>query len=382
MKLFKITFSKKIQLLIIPVVISALCVLGAIPFFFVNGLLNATLLVCALGFVACCLILVCAIALSEQTMIMNDSEIQYQLQKIHHIDSRHSINHMSMTDTQKSSTHIAGLTSDDMKHQLQARRYMEMLLRAGLANNEFTVLFQPKVSTKTGRICGAEALVRWYHPDLGWFSPDVFIPIAEESGLILPLGHWVLKTVCEKIKKWHEMGFVNLKISVNLSAHQFKKGDIVEDIANILWETQIAPYSLDLELTESVLMENTEKYVLMLDVLKSMGITISIDDFGTGYSSLSYLRRFPIDALKIDKSFVFNLKDHEEDSIIKAIIAMAKGLNIKTIAEGVETKEQASFLIENEVDELQGYYISLPLTEDEFTSQLYEDSAQVIAFKH
>lgn len=376
MKLFKITVGKKIQLLIIPTVISALCVLGAISFFYVNNLLSTTILMCALAYVACCILLTGIVALSEQSMIISQS----QLPHLHH--PRHASIQSSMTEHQKSSVHISGLASDSIKHQLQARRYMEMLLRTALSNNEFTILYQPKISTKTGRICGVEALVRWYHPDLGWFAPDVFIPIAEESGLIIPLGHWVLKTVCQKIKKWQELGFEHLKFSVNLSAHQFKRGDIVEDIANILWETQIAPFSLELELTETVLMENTEKYVLMLDVLKSMGITISIDDFGTGYSSLSYLRRFPIDALKIDKSFVMNIKEDQEDSIIKAIIAMAKGLGIKTTAEGVETKEQANYLIENEVDELQGFYISTPLTEDELTSLLHEDSAQVIAIRH
>lgn len=271
----------------------------------------------------------------------------------------------------------------EMNHQIQARQRLEMLLRVAIAKNDLTILYQPKISSRTGRICGAEALVRWYHPDLGWISPSEFIPVAEESGLIVPLGHWVLKKVCDKIKAWHEMGFSYLKVSVNLSAYQFRKGDIVEDIAKILWDTQIAPYSLDLELTESVLMENTEKCVLMLQVLKSMGITISVDDFGTGYSSLSYLRRFPIDALKIDKSFVRNISSDPEDlSIVKAIIAMAKGLKIKIIAEGVETKEQAKYLLEQEVDELQGYYISLPLTEDELTEKLQEDTAQLIAFKH
>ncbi len=201
----------------------------------------------------------------------------------------------------------------EMNHQIQAKQRLEMLLRVAIAKNDLTILYQPKISSRTGRICGVEALVRWYHPDMGWIAPSEFIPAAEESGLIVPLGNWVLKKVCEKIKGWHEMGFSYLKVSVNLSAYQFRKGDIVEDIAKILWDTQIAPYSLDLELTESVLMENTEKCVLMLQVLKSMGITISVDDFGTGYSSLSYLRRFPIDALKIDKSFVRNITTDPED---------------------------------------------------------------------
>lgn len=269
-----------------------------------------------------------------------------------------------------------------MNSQVQARQRLERLLKGALDNEEFSLMFQPKIETKTGRICAVEALVRWYNPELGWVSPAEFIPIAEESGIIIPLGIWVLQNVCEKIKKWHELGFGHLKIAVNLSAYQFRTGDIVEDIARILHETKIPAFALDLELTEGVLMENSQKCVLMLQVLKNMGITISVDDFGTGYSSLSYLRRFPIDALKIDKSFIRNIcTDPEDESIVKAIIAMAKGLKIRVIAEGVETKEQVEYLIEQEVNELQGFYFSKPLTEDELTSKLYEDTAQLIAFK-
>lgn len=269
-----------------------------------------------------------------------------------------------------------------MNNQVQARQRLERLLKSALDNEEFTLLFQPKIETKTGRICGAEALVRWNNPELGGVSPTEFIPIAEESGIIIPLGIWVLQNVCEKIKKWHELGFGHLKVAVNLSAYQFRTGDIVEDIAKILHDSTIPAYALDLELTEGVLMENSEKCILMLQVLKNMGITISVDDFGTGYSSLSYLRRFPIDALKIDKSFIRNIcTDPEDESIVKAIIAMAKGLKIRVIAEGVETQEQMQYLIEQEVNELQGFYFSKPLTEDELTSKLYEDTAQLIAFK-
>ncbi|MBS0287185.1 MAG: EAL domain-containing protein [Proteobacteria bacterium] len=375
MKLVKLSSAKKIQLLIIPVVVLSFCFLGMLWLSISSLALSVMLYVC-FGFLGFALLLLSAIAFKALSRLSIEP----------HDKTQSNMKFIKMGSTHMTHPHLENsieLTGDELTNQLQARRYMEMLIRAALSNQEFTLLYQPKLSTKTGRICGAEALVRWFHPELGWFSPNEFIPIAEETGLIIPLGHWVIKTVCEKIKKWHEMGFEHLKISLNLSAYQFRKGDIVEDIANVLWETQIAPYSLELELTESVLMENTEKCVLMLDVLKSMGISISIDDFGTGYSSLSYLRRFPIDALKIDKSFVNNINEKtQEDTIIRAIIAMAKGLKIKTIAEGVETKEQANYLIKHEVDELQGYYISMPLTEDEFTTQLYEDNAQVVALKH
>ncbi|MBS0290427.1 MAG: EAL domain-containing protein [Proteobacteria bacterium] len=256
------------------------------------------------------------------------------------------------------------------------------LLRLALENDELTILYQPRVSTKTGKICGAEALVRWFHADVGWISPDEFIPVAEKSDLILQLGLWVVKTVCQNIKKWHDLGF-SLKISINLSKYQFRQGDIVKDIAQILWDTQIAPYSLEIELTENVLLENPEKCALMLSVLRSMGVTILVDNFGTGNLPLSYLRRYPISALKIARTFVRNISLSSQDNgIVNAIIAMGKGLKLRIIAEGVETKEQAGYLIKHEVDELQGYHISLPLAEEEFSVKLQEDVVPIISLKH
>ncbi len=376
MGLFKYNFSKKAQLWIIPALVISCCLLGMVSFALLHGVkLSSWILVFSLSIVACAFTFVSMVALSKHRE--DESKFIFNHRHIHANATGHTENENYFANTPLK------MSSTDLENQIKARRYMEMLLRAAIANNEFTLLFQPKMSTRTGRICGAEALLRWCHPALGWFSPSEFIPIAEETGLIIPLGHWVMKTVCEKLKKWHDMGFGHLKISVNLSAYQFKKGDLVVDLANILWDTQLSPYSLELELTETVLMDNAEKYVLMLNVLKSMGISISIDDFGTGYSSLSYLKRFPIDALKIDKSFVNNIGDlQEDDTIINAIIAMAKGLNIKTIAEGIETKEQANYLIAQEVDELQGFYISLPLTEDELTARLEADSAKIEVIKH
>ncbi len=381
MTLLKLTQGKYIQLIIKLVVACTLLLVGALFYLTLTQQLSTSLLMAGLGLITLAFLFISGAAVAQPKHTYPEKP---DLHKINESESLNIIRQVGLKDIKHTMQDDMKVGNHHLKHQIEARRYMEMLLRVALTKNQFVLLFQPKMSTKSGRICSVEALLRWYHPELGWFSPEVFIPIAEESGLISPLGHWVLSTVCEKIKKWHEMGYDYLKVSVNLSGHQFKKGDLVEDIANILWQTQITPYSLELELTESVLMENTEKYVLMLDVLKSMGIAISIDDFGTGYSALSYLRRFPIDTLKIDKSFIrdINKKTQDEDSIIQAIIAMAKGLKIKTVAEGVETKEQADFLIAQGVDELQGYYISMPLTEDELLLALHEDKAQVIAFKH
>ena len=269
----------------------------------------------------------------------------------------------------------------EMNNEVQARQRMELLLRSAISNSEFTLFYQPKIDARTGKIVGAEALLRWYNTELGWVPSAEFIPIAEESGMIVTIGQWVLKEACQQIKQWHEVGFKHVKMSVNLSGQQFRTGDLVREIAKVLLETGLAPQTLDLEITESVLMDNMERSALRLKVLKAMGITISIDDFGTGYSSLSYLRRFPIDTLKIDKSFINNICLNAEDAtIVKAIIAMAKELKIKTIAEGVETKEQAKYLITQDIDELQGFYYAKPMNSSDFTSRLKLDTAKIISF--
>jgi len=269
-----------------------------------------------------------------------------------------------------------------MNDQVLLKQRMETLLRGALANDEFYVDYQPKIDAKTGLTCGVEALLRWQNPELGLVPSNIFIPLAEELGVIVSVGRWVLKTACAQTKLWHDLGFAHLKISVNLSAYQFRTGDLVKETARILFETELPAQSLDLELTEGVLIDNIDRCVLRLKVLKAMGITISIDDFGTGYSSLSYLRRFPIDALKIDQSFVKHVCENAEDaSIVNAIVAMAKGLKIRTIAEGVETKEQVDYLMAQQIDELQGYYYSRPLSAKKMTERLSHETAKVIASK-
>lgn len=265
----------------------------------------------------------------------------------------------------------------EMNLELAAKRRIEVHLREAIDKRELTVCYQPKVDAKTRKIIGAEALVQWNSPELGRVSPSEFIPLAEQTGLIIGIGNWVLKEACIQTKKWHDQGFKDFSIAVNLSAYQFKLGDIAEQIANAIWDSKLNPDFLELELTESLVMENVEKSLLMLRVLKSMGIKISIDDFGTGHSSLSQLRRFPVDSLKIDQSFVKNMynenKELDDGPIVTTIIIMAKQLNLKVIAEGVETEEQFEFLKREKCDLIQGYLFGRPVPEAEFTKVLTEN---------
>jgi diguanylate cyclase (GGDEF)-like protein/PAS domain S-box-containing protein len=244
---------------------------------------------------------------------------------------------------------------------------MESSLRRALERNEFVLHYQPKVDIRSGRIIGMEALVRWQHPTKGQIPPMQFIPLAEETGLIVPIGEWVLRTACAQNKSWQEQGLPPLCIAVNLSARQFTHKNLLQDVARVLNETGLDAAFLELEITESMVMHNPEHAIELLNKMKAMGISISIDDFGTGYSSLSYLKRFPIDSVKIDRSFIKDLPmDGDDAAITRAIIAMAHGLKLKVIAEGAETGEQLSFLRAHKCDEMQGYYFSKPLPEHEF----------------
>jgi EAL domain-containing protein (putative c-di-GMP-specific phosphodiesterase class I)/FixJ family two-component response regulator len=219
-----------------------------------------------------------------------------------------------------------------------------------------------------------EALVRWQHPELGLVSPARFISVAEESGLIVPLGEWVLRTACAQNKAWQRAGLKPISVAVNLSARQFRQPNLVEMVAGILRETELDPAHLDLEVTESLVMQNVEATIATLGRLKAMGVKLSIDDFGTGYSSLNYLKRFPIHTLKIDQSFVRDVTtDPSDAAIAKTIIAMAHELGLTVIAEGVETEEQKSFLRLRRCDEMQGYFFSRPVPAAEFENLLRED---------
>ncbi|HEY9604635.1 MAG TPA: EAL domain-containing protein [Allocoleopsis sp.] len=248
---------------------------------------------------------------------------------------------------------------------------LELELRQALERDEFEVYYQPKVNLRTGEIEGAEALVRWHHPQRGAISPTEFIPMAEKTGFIIPLGEWVLKTACLQAKSWQAAGLPAIRIAVNLSGHQFSQPGLGSLIVEILKETELDPSYLELELTESALMQNPNAAIAILQELRSLGILISIDDFGTGYSSLSHLTQFPFDVLKIDRSFVCQLtEDSKNTAITTAILQMARSLNLKVVAEGVETPSQIAFLQGHECDEIQGYLFSPPLSAEQFGNLL------------
>lgn len=250
----------------------------------------------------------------------------------------------------------------DMGADIVKQLVMTNSLRLALNQKQFLLHYQPRIDLASRRIIGVEALVRWQHPEKGLVAPARFIPHAEETGLIGPLGEWVLRTACKQAKAWHESGLGQLRMAVNLSARQFRQPNFAQQIASILAETGVDASLLELEITESMVMQDLEKTKSILDELKGLRIAIAIDDFGTGHSSLAYLKRFPVDYLKIDRSFIRDLPGDQEDAAItKAIIALGKSLKLRVIAEGIETQSQQSFLEAHGCDEGQGYLISRPL---------------------
>jgi diguanylate cyclase (GGDEF)-like protein/PAS domain S-box-containing protein len=249
----------------------------------------------------------------------------------------------------------------DMKSVSLNRLKLESELRKAISNDEFELYYQPQMDIETARIVGVEALIRWNHPERGLILPNHFIPLAEESGLIVPLGEWVLRAACKQNKEWQEQGYDPFPIAVNLSMRQFFQHNLKGKINQVLLQTGLEPHYLELEITESMTMD-VEYAIQSLLELKELGVKISIDDFGTGYSSLYYLKRFPIDKLKIDRSFVRDIMiDPNDAAIVTTIISMTHHLNLKVIAEGVETKEQLHFLHNNQCNEIQGYWFSPPL---------------------
>ncbi|MDF0555205.1 EAL domain-containing protein [Kamptonema sp. UHCC 0994] len=247
----------------------------------------------------------------------------------------------------------------------------ETSLRNALKRSEFEVYYQPKVELRTGKIIGSEALVRWNHPERGLVYPAEFITLAEEMGLIIPLGEWVLKTACKQTKIWQEAGFFPLRVAVNLSGRQFNQKNLAEKVRQILKETGLDPKYLELEVTESLVIQNESAATKAMTEWRTLEIKIAVDDFGTGYSSLSYPKRFPFDIIKIDRSFIFNItNDPKNAAITKAIIQMAHSLNMKVIAEGVETQSELDFLYQYECDEIQGYFFSKAVTNKEFEELL------------
>jgi len=263
----------------------------------------------------------------------------------------------------------------EMNKEVTERVSNENNLFKAIEKEEFLLLFQPQINLKTNKIIGFESLIRWNTPDKGVLAPYKFIPIAEETNLIIPLGEWIIRETCKQNKKWHDMGFA-LTSAVNISAKQFLRSNLVDLIKNILDETKLDPKYLELELTETILMEDIEKTIRILNRLKNMGIKISIDDFGTGYSSLSYLKQFPIDTLKIDQSFISSINTTLADetlTIANIVIDLGHKLGMKVIAEGVETEEQIDFLKKYTCDRIQGYIISEPVNEIEFNLLLKKD---------
>jgi diguanylate cyclase (GGDEF)-like protein len=259
----------------------------------------------------------------------------------------------------------------DMNARAVERQRIEADLRRALTRQEFVLHYQPKMNLVTGQMTGAEALIRWVHPDRGMIRPMQFVPIAEDCGFIVPIGRWVLGEACSQARSWIDAGLPPTAVSVNISALEFRDKDFLEHVCDVLKSNRLEPRFLMLELTESVLMQHAKSSASVLKALKDIGVQIAIDDFGTGYSSLSYLRQFPIDVLKIDQSFVHEISANPgRTPIVSAVISMGKGLNHRVIAEGVETRSQLAFLQASGCGEGQGYYFSQPVAADEFARLL------------
>ncbi|MHB1186347.1 putative bifunctional diguanylate cyclase/phosphodiesterase [Thiobacillus sp.] len=259
----------------------------------------------------------------------------------------------------------------DMNTRAVRRLFIESSLRRALKQSEFLLHYQPKIDLASGAMTGAEALLRWQDPDLGLVYPAQFVPIAEDNGLIVPVGRWVLREACRQVQAWLDAGLRAVPVSINISAVEFRHEGFLEGLAQILKETGLAPHYLELELTESILMHDVESSASVLEALKAMGVQLAIDDFGTGYSSLSYLKRFPIDTLKIDQSFVRDIAtDADDATIVAAVIGMGRNLKQRVIAEGVETTEQLEFLQARNCDEGQGFHFSHPVSAEDFARLL------------
>ncbi len=259
--------------------------------------------------------------------------------------------------------------NNSMNANARLRLTIENQLRKALERNELQMNYQPQLEVKGNRFVAIEALVRWHNEELGNVPPSDFIPVAEESGLIIPIGEWILRTACTQLKAWHDTGVAIERVAVNISVRQFMHPDFLALVKDILDTTGLDPEAVELEITESLLMADVESAIQILHELKKLGVLLAIDDFGTGYSSLSYLKRFPIDRLKIDQSFIFDITTNVEDAAItKAVIAMAKSMDIRVIAEGVETIEQLNYLTEKNCEEVQGYYLGRPMPAHEISA--------------
>ena len=277
----------------------------------------------------------------------------------------------AMYHVKKSGRSNVAFFAPEMSTFFPKRLAMENELRAALEKGQFVLHYQPKVDVASGAVVGMEALVRWNHPQKGMIWPSEFIPLAEETGLIVPLGKWVLYEACMQVRRWDALGIADMAVAVNISGVQFQQRDLVDTVARVLAASGLDPRHLELEITESVVMQNASEAIVMLGELHRMGVSLSIDDFGTGYSSLNYLKRFPIDKLKIDQSFIRDISAGSDDAaIVQAIIAMAHSLRLRVVAEGVEHQSQLEFLRGLGNDEYQGYLFSKPLPAREVERQL------------
>lgn len=309
----------------------------------------------------------------QEPVIIGDKEIYITASigiSIYPIDGENAETLMTNAMSAQSSVKNSGKNNYEIyskKINQDAYKELEMItyLRHAIEREEFVLHYQPQIDLDTNKVIGVEALVRWNHPKLGLIYPDKFIPLAEKTGLIIPISKWVTRKACIQNKKFHDMGYNHFVVAVNLSGVQFRKGDLAKEIKNILKETNLQPKYLEIEITEGILIENIEQAIEILLELKEIGVSIAIDDFGTGYSSLSYLKEFPIDRLKIDRSFIKGIPKEDDGVIASIIIKLARSLKLKVIAEGVETKEQLNFLDLRMCNEIQGYYFSKPLNESD-----------------
>ena len=265
------------------------------------------------------------------------------------------------------------MSTQELSRSMQERLTLESGLHQAMERNEFEVYYQPQIDIRSMRIVGMEALLRWRHPDRGLMTPSNFLSVAEERGFIVLIGDWVLRTALNQARSFRDMGFHDFRVAVNLSARQFRELSLVDSIENAIEQSRLEPSSLELEITESVAMENIDMTLKVLERLRRTGISIAIDDFGMGHSSLSYLKRFPIDCLKIDRNFVEDLPDRFEDAaIVRSVIELAQGLNLRVVAEGVETKPQLDFLRDHGCREVQGFYFGFPVPAPQFQETLVQ----------
>ncbi|MFT5897005.1 MAG: EAL domain-containing protein (putative c-di-GMP-specific phosphodiesterase class I), partial [bacterium] len=263
------------------------------------------------------------------------------------------------------------LFTEQMRSNLTNRIRMEQDLKIALLENQFEVYYQPKINIHTKQCTGAEALVRWNHPENGFISPEDFVSVTEETGMIIELGEWILRSACFKMRDLQNMGYTGLTVAVNISAVQFTDGNLLPMVTKALKDTLINPGMLELEITESAVMHDPAEVIRSLHQLSQHGLKLAIDDFGTGYSSLAYLKKFPVNTLKIDKAFITDVSsDNDDVAIVEAVLGLGKHFNMKVVAEGIEDEAQLEFLKSQGCDIAQGYFISKPLSADQYTKWL------------